>query len=511
MLFNSPVFLFAFLPISMIGYYFLLHRNFQTARIVWLVIVSLFFYSWWNPVYLPLLLGSIFVNYQLGNWIAKSLQLQKKALIILGVILNLGLIAYFKYANFFVDSLNTLGSISIDLQQVILPLAISFFTFQQISYLVDIYTGQSPEKSFFNYSLYVSFFPQLIAGPIVRHYEMLPQFHGFSTAAISENIAQGFSLFVMGLFKKVVMADSLAQYASPIFLQADNNLAVSFSEAWIAAIAYSFQLYFDFSGYSDMALGLALMFGIRLPINFFSPYKSRSVIEFWRNWHITLSRFLKDYLYVPLGGNRSGKTRRYLNLVITMLLGGLWHGASWNFVIWGGVHGSLLVINNAWRAFCRRWIRATFAPHFFAPISILITFVAVTLAWVIFRAESMSGALNMYNAMFGWGGSILPDSLSGLWGELNHYGEQAKSLTNGAAPLPTDFKFGLLMASSIIAIWWMPNTAQIFKLQAVEGECKHKLGFQWRPSNVWLVVTALMLIASLELMNSKSEFLYFQF
>jgi alginate O-acetyltransferase complex protein AlgI len=512
MLFNSPVFLFAFLPIAIIGYYFLLHRNFQTGRIVWLVLVSLFFYSWWNPVYLPLIAGSIVANYYLGLGINNSIGSKRKALVTLGVSLNLGLIAYFKYANFLVDSLSGIISTDFNIQRVILPLAISFFTFQQISYLVDIYKGQPVERKFFNYCLYVSFFPQLIAGPIVRHYEMLPQFHAYSLGNVSEYLAQGFSLFVVGLFKKVVMADSLAQYASPIFLQADNNLAVSFTEAWIAAIAYSFQLYFDFSGYSDMALGLALMFGIKLPINFFSPYKSASIIDFWRNWHITLSRFLKDYLYIPLGGNRSGRLRRYVNLLITMLLGGLWHGASWNFVIWGGIHGFLLMINNIWRGFCEKWIGMDSLSRLsFAPIGILITFTVVTLAWVVFRAETLSGAMNMYAAMFGISGAAIPDSWSGLWQELSQFGTNAKLLTSSANPLPTDFEFGLLMTFSIFVIWFLPNTAQTFKWQVVQPEHEKRNGLQWQPSSIWLLVIASMLIASLELMNSKSEFLYFQF
>jgi alginate O-acetyltransferase complex protein AlgI len=473
---------------------------------------SLFFYSWWNPVYLPLMLASIFVNYRFGIWIGSSVNGQKKLIAFIGVIINLGLIAYFKYANFFIDSLVATTALNINIQQVILPLAISFFTFQQIAYLVDIYKGQPSEKDLATYCLFVTFFPQLIAGPIVRHYEMLPQFHGNGIGNISENIAQGFSLFVIGLFKKVVMADSLAQYASPIFLQADNNLAVTFSEAWIGAMAYSFQLYFDFSGYSDMALGLALMFGVRLPINFFSPYKSHSIIDFWRNWHVTLSRFLRDYLYIPLGGGRSGKIRRYINLLVTMILGGLWHGASWNFVVWGGVHGLLLVVNNIWRQFCNRWMTGISLPStLVVPASILATFILVTTTWVIFRAETISGAANMLSAMFVLGNTTMPDNWMNLLEEVSRYGNAAKSITNEPIQLAIDFNFVLLMLSSIVVVWFVPNTAQIFQLQSEQTE--HKVGtrLHWLPQRFWLIVIALMLLTSLEFLSNNSEFLYFQF
>ncbi len=387
MLFNSYIFIFLFLPVTLLG--FVLLGKSRTLVMYWLTLASLVFYSYWNPAYLPLLLGSIGVNFGLGKAIARH---NSKPILTLGITLNLALIAYYKYAGFFLS----MSSSSFDLASTILPLGISFFTFQQIAYLVDTYKKKTVVHSFSEYALFVSFFPQLIAGPIVQQKDVLPQFRRNSFKLNQRMLFFGLSYFILGLFKKVVLADSFGQFANPLFAHANTADTLLFADAWAAALSYTFQLYFDFSAYSDMAIGLGLMFGIKLPLNFYSPYKSLNISDFWRRWHITLSHFLRDYLYIPLGGNKKGKHRRYLNLMIVMLLGGLWHGAGWTFILWGGLHGLYLVINHAW------WV---LKKHFTLPnipkaVAWGLTFTSVVFAWVLFRAESLETAIKI------WGGMI---------------------------------------------------------------------------------------------------------
>src|SRR5579863_7957836 len=346
MLFSSYTFLFQFLPAVALAFAAArLHS--PRAGILVLVGASLFFYGAWRPVYLLLLIASIGANFSLGLLMEDGSR--RRAVGMLGVSLNLALLCYFKYANFILDSVTALTGAPLPFVNIVLPLGISFFTFQQIAYLVDVMRGAKVERDVVSYTLFVSFFPHLIAGPLVHHAEMIPQFKRARTSRSAVLAARGLAIFVSGLFKKVVIADNLAQFVSPVFLQADTGGGVTTPWAWLATSAYTFQIYFDFSGYSDMAIGLALLFGIRLPVNFRSPYKATSIVEFWRRWHITLSRFLRDYLYIPLGGNRLGEQRRYLNLMVTMLLGGLWHGAGWNFLIWGGLHGLYLCVNHLWQ------------------------------------------------------------------------------------------------------------------------------------------------------------------
>ena len=315
MLFNSFQFIFVFLPLTLLGFHWIGKQGHHRACIAWLVGASLFFYSWWNPAYLVLILSSVLLNYGVGVSLASTpSNLNKKLVLIFGVTANLGLIGYYKYANFFVETFNMLVGTKQDLHEVILPLAISFFTFQQIAYLVDVYRGETREHNLLNYCLFVVFFPQLIAGPIVHHKEIWPQFARDALYRLrAENLAIGFTIFAIGLFKKVVLADEIAVFATAVFVGAENDIPATFFEAWGGALAYSFQLYFDFSGYSDMAIGVARMFGIRLPLNFNSPYKATSIIDFWQRWHITLSRFLRAYLYIPLGGNRKGQFRLFLS------------------------------------------------------------------------------------------------------------------------------------------------------------------------------------------------------
>ena len=443
-----------------------------------------------------------------------------KAILVAGIAANLGLLGYYKYANFFVDNLNALLGNNLILETIILPLAISFFTFQQIAYLVDAYRGETHEYSFLHYALFVTFFPQLIAGPIVHHHEMLPRFARSTIYRLkAEHLAVGLTIFTLGLFKKVVLADGVAVYATPVFNAAEAGTALTFFEAWGGALAYTFQLYFDFSGYSDMAIGLARMFGIRLPLNFNSPYKATSIIDFWRRWHITLSRFLRDYLYIPLGGSRKGEARRLTNLLITMLLGGLWHGAGWTFVLWGGMHGCYLVFNNIWRKWrsSRGHLHGTPAGRFFAW---LLTMLAVIVAWVPFRAEGLAATQNMLGAMLGFNGFPLPVSLTGKLGFIEpwliSFGAVFQSMfhnglanwTNGAAMI------FLLAMIAVVA----PNTQQIMQqyhpaLEVYNGEIqqfKYKLT-QWQPTALWAISIGSLFLISLAYLTRVSEFLYFQF
>ncbi|THB78634.1 MAG: MBOAT family protein [Desulfobulbaceae bacterium] len=415
MLFNSFLFIFFFLPVTLVVYYRLADSGFRSSAIAWLVICSLFFYGWWNPPYLLLIICSILVNFTIGRGLQRiAAGAAKKLLLTVGIAFNLSLLGYFKYANFFIDQLNVIFTTGVKLEPIMLPLAISFFTFQQIAYLVDVYRSDVQKYRFLHYCLFVTFFPQLIAGPIVQHHEMFPQFARLTQS--NERLKQlsfGMVLFLIGLSKKVLFADSLALYASPIFDGAERMVALSFWEGWSGALAYSLQLYFDFSGYSDMALGLAKMMNINLPINFNSPYKATSIIDFWRRWHITLSRFLRDYLYIPLGGNRVARPRYYTNLFLTMLLGGIWHGAGWTFVIWGALHGFCLIINHLWRSGCK----ALLGPdRKSTPIGIfcgrVLTLLCVIIGWVFFRAESVEGAWYLLGVMLGTNGFGVPQDLA---------------------------------------------------------------------------------------------------
>jgi len=353
MLFNSYIFLFCFLPITWILFRFACAMRITDVALAVLTVASLAFYSYWNPPFVFLILFSVLFNYAWGRIIERNMHAEnpRKIWLFSGVAVNLGLIAYFKYANFFMSNLAALGDFEWTSRSIFLPLGISFFTFQQIAYLIDCSKGKAREHTFTHYALFVTFFPQLIAGPIVRYDQIMPQFSRLRTFGLSyRNIALGIALLSLGLFKKLVIADTLSPWVAALF---DSSSTPTFFEAWAGTLSYTFQIYFDFSGYSDMALGLGKLFNIDLPLNFNSPYKATSVIEFWRRWHISLSTFLKDYLYIPLGGSRKGTLRRYGNLMITMLLGGLWHGASWNFVIWGGLHGMFLSVNHLFRSFTR--------------------------------------------------------------------------------------------------------------------------------------------------------------
>jgi len=491
MLFNSYEFIFLFLPIALLVFFWLAQLN-HTYSAAWLAVASIFFYGYWNVAYVGLLLLSIICNYVFGMWIAKE-RLKKaagdgKKLLIIAVAANLLLLGYYKYADFFLGSVNRVAGTQFSLVEIILPLGISFFTFTQIAFLVDTWQGKVREYNFVHYTLFVTYFPHLIAGPVLHHGEMMPQFAQRSNYRINwSHVADGILLFTLGLCKKTLWADSFAPYADAVFGGVERGEIPTVYEAWSGALAYTMQIYFDFSGYTDMALGIALMFNIRLPINFNSPYKASSIIDFWRSWHMTLSRFLRDYLYIPLGGNRKGKLRRYINLMVTMLLGGLWHGAGWTFVCWGALHGLYLAINHLWRewlpAGAVRWV-----PSMFSVIAGgAITFVSVVLAWVVFRSTDIAHAFIMLKAMTGI---------------------EAREITfekviHGQLLLSTGLsgrELVIMLLSAMAWVWLLPNST---RLKFIGGGTLLTLGQS--------IIAAVFLVLAIDRFGSYSPFLYFQF
>ena len=401
MLFNSLEYIILFLPITLVVYFLLNKRKLTTASTAWLVFASLFFYSWWNVKYLALIVGSILVNFGIGTALWRtarsgSEEQTRRYILTLGIVVNILLLSYYKYTDFFIANFNALTGLQIALQKVVLPLGISFFTFTQIAYLVDTYKNSAREYDFLNYALFVTFFPHLLAGPIIHHREMMPQFANLRNKVFSyRNMSQALFLFFIGLFKKVIIADALASVANTGF---NSAAGLTFRDAWVTSISYTMQIYYDFSAYTDMALAASLMFNIRLPINFNSPYKALDITDFWRRWHMTLSRFLRDYVYIPLGGNRKGSTRTYLNLMATFLVGGLWHGAGWTFVFWGFLHGAATIVH-------RFWQRLGFSLPRIAAWFLTFNFVNVT--WVFFRAKTWGDAREVLAAMFGMKGFMV--------------------------------------------------------------------------------------------------------
>ena len=519
MLFNSYVFIFVYLPIVLLGF-FALGRHSRFMGGLWLFAASLFFYGWWDPGSVGLLLTSMLFNYGIGVGIVNlhRQQAPQRAywLLSVGVIADLVLLGYFKYAEFFITNMNATLGIDAHVAAIALPLGISFFTFTQIAFLVDAYRCKVQETNLVHYGLFITYFPHLIAGPVIHHKEMMPQFAQNQTYSLRwPYLSAGLTLFAIGLIKKVGLADGIAPFASPAFAAAANGEHLSLLEAWTGALAYTFQLYFDFSGYSDMAIGLSCLFGVKLPLNFHSPYKSVNIIEFWRRWHMTLSRFLRDYLYISLGGNRKGRVQRYINLMLTMLLGGLWHGAGWTFVAWGGLHGLYLVINHAWhqvRTKCGQDInRSTPIGRLFG---MLLTFLAVVVAWVFFRAQDINAALNMLAAMCGQYGLMIPPEL--FRADTTEF-LAAQGILIGELPLFTKTPGDLVQAATWIAalwgiVWLAPNSQEIMagfnpSLEMITSSSR----LRWHPNKYWMLLTACALLYALSRMGKVSEFLYFQF
>ena len=386
MLFNSYIFIFLFLPLALLGYFLLNHRKQFRAANAFLILMSLWFYGYFNPRYLLILCLSILCNYALSRGMARAGRKGlRRFLLILGILGNLGTIFFFKYYDFFITTVNSVFSRNFNLRHILLPLGISFFTFQQISYLVDSYRGETAGYRFLDYALFVSFFPQLVAGPIVLHSEMIPQLQDAEKRRFCwNNLGHGMFLFAVGLSKKVLLADVLGKAVDWGFGGLDTLYAMSAVDAILVSLCYSFQLYFDFSGYCDMAMGIARMFNLQLPQNFNSPYKALSPMDFWARWHMSLTRFLRNYIYIPLGGSRKGKFRTYANVMIVFLISGLWHGANWTFVLWGGLHGAANCLNRAGKAV---WDRLHTVTRW------ILTFSLTNLLWVIFRADSVEHAV----------------------------------------------------------------------------------------------------------------------
>jgi alginate O-acetyltransferase complex protein AlgI len=487
MLFISFEFIFYFMPFFLVGY-FLLGR--YRSPVWFLTACSLLFYSQWEHKQVAVLILSATVNYLVYLYIVAPDRTDGgRRPLIAGLVFNLGILAYFKYAAFMLSILYAAIGLTHDAKSHYLPLGVSFFTFTQIMFLVDIYKQPRHDVSFRDFIAFVTFFPHLIAGPLLHHSRILPQLKRAQTYRWSSTaFAAGLSLFVIGFFKKVVLADSLASHPDLVFAAAEKGTQVPLFAAWSAALSFTFQLYFDFSAYCDMALGLSKMINIRMPINFFSPYKAVSIREFWRRWHITLSFFLRNYLYIPLGGNRGSHSRRLVNLVVTMLLAGLWHGAGWTFIAWGALHGLYLAVNHLWREFGFPLAR---------PLGWALTFTAVVVGWVIFRAETMSGALNMLSGMFTLHDVFMP----------------------ATALSPSVRDVAWVMGASIVA-FGLPNAAQFMWLYRpglnISRANIHRQAILplWRPTISWsLVMSALAAAAFLFALNRQVDvkFLYFQF
>ncbi len=464
------MFIFIFLPIMLIGYFWLLHKRLVLGSKVWLVGGSLFFYGFWNIIYIPLLLASIFINFFVGAAMADAPQTDERAkllktfsskkLLLFGIFFNIALLAYFKYTDFFLTNFNGIFGTNVPLTHIILPLGISFFTFTQIAFLVDAYKNEVKEVDLLRYMLFVTYFPHLLAGPILHHKEMMPQFASRWNFVLRwKNITSGLFLFSLGLFKKVIIADFFADYAN--YFYADTS-ALDMLQAWATSLSYTLQLYFDFSGYTDMAIGVSLLFNIRLPINFNSPYKATSIQDFWRRWHMTLSRFLRDYIYIPLGGSRKGSMRTSINLMATFIIGGIWHGAGWTYVFWGFLHGMALVINHIWKSLGLKLPTV---------VAWFLTFNFVNLAWVFFRAPTWEDATTVVNMMFAWSEFNLDDIY-----ESSVYWQ---------------------VIIGILLTLLLKNSNQWAKMQ------KPKLNYD--------LLTALLLIIGILSLSKVSEFIYFQF
>ena len=523
MLFNSFEFLFLFLPITLRTFY-VLGRWSPPVAIGWLALASVFFYGWWSPVYITLLLLSIIFNYCCGVLMSKLRQTSLAYLIfIFAISVNIIVLAFFKYIDLLFSSINSTIGTTIPALGIELPIGISFFTFTQIAFLVDTYRRVAKEYNIVHYLLFVSYFPHLIAGPVLHHKQMMPQFSQNDTFTLRlDNISVGLAFLVIGLSKKILIADQFSPFASGMFDGvAKNGVAPHLFLSWAGVLAYTFQIYFDFSGYSDMAIAISRLFGVKLPLNFNSPYKAMNIIDFWRRWHMSLSKFLRDYLYFALGGNRKGVFRRYVNLFITMLLGGLWHGASWTFLAWGGLHGFYLIINHAWNAFCEELkLRGNKSYLLWNTASWLLTFISVMVAWVFFRAADFTVAQNVLKGMIGLNGVWMPASLKGA---LGHYGDLAASygvvfnnhlLAFRQDDLSTsvgDLVRFLALALAGFALLACPNSQQIMNryrpaLEEISSSfATVKLG------PVTGFAAGVLFLLCLANLNHRSEFLYFQF
>jgi alginate O-acetyltransferase complex protein AlgI len=543
MLFNSYEFIFAFLPITLLGFYLLGSRS-RNLALFWLVLASLFFYAWWRPVNILIIAPSIAINYGLARALQRlvasgdSRRSSARAVLALGIVFNVCFLGYFKYVNFLGTIAHDIAGVDFVVTEVVLPLGISFITFQKIAFLIDVYGRRVQTFTLGNYTLFVLFFPQLIAGPIVHYREMMPQFERASCRFDTESFAAGITLFVFGLVKKAVLADGIAVYVTPLFDAAARGSQLSLPAAWIAALGFTLQIYFDFSGYSDMALGLARLVGVRLPPNFDSPLKSASIIDFWLRWHMTLTRFLTAYLYNPLVlwltrrrvargksmlGGRHVSVGAFMALlvgptILTMLVSGLWHGAGYMFVLWGFLHGVYLSVNHAWRMFrgrsrasqpgrVQRWL-----PGF------ALTFLSVVVGMVVFRATSPAAAKSILSGMLGLNGIGLPQALFDRLASLAAHSGGLLHVSGEISATDLTAAMSWVLALLVLALA-LPNTLQILERYAPGLSAPRptmEIGLLrrtlvWIPSLPWLAAVGALACIAVFRIGGQSEFLYWQF
>lgn len=497
MVFHSLGFIFLFLPIVFFGY-FSLNRINHTAAKLFLLSSSIFFYAWWNPKYLPLLIASILFNFGIGKWLSyPNTPLKRKLILALGIAGNLGVLGYYKYVDFFIHNLNFVLTDKIPYLNIALPLAISFFTFQQIAYVVDSYRGETGRYRLLDYSLFITVFPHLVAGPITHHGEMVSQFENPKNKFWnSENIARGLFIFSIGLYKKVILADTFAKWADYGYAHVGN---LSFFDAWLTSLSYTFQLYFDFSGYSDMAIGLALLFNIKLPANFNSPYKATSIQDFWRRWHITLSRFFTRYVYIPLGGSERGFVRVCVNVFIVFFLSGLWHGAGWTFIAWGVLHGVAMIVQRFWQK--TKITIPTWLGWF-------LTFQFINVTWVFFRSPSIHHAIAMLQQMAGMSGFGAPERAYfqytiPVWGKsIEHFFDLSFLQQLGFTSHISLFQNSLGYALASILVGFVVSLGMRNSISYFE---------QFKPRWWTAVVVAFMCSYALLNLGKISVFLYFNF
>jgi alginate O-acetyltransferase complex protein AlgI len=547
MLFNSYPFIFGFLPLTLAGF-FLLGRGSRAWAIRWLIVASLFFYAWWRPINLLIIAPSMIVNFLLARALQRLGHEEKRGaarwVLATGIAFNVLFLGYFKYANFFASATNDALGTNFVLARVILPLGISFITFQKIAFLVDVHARRIEEFTFEDYCLFVLFFPQLIAGPIVHYREMMPQFHRASARFDAENVAVGLTLFTFGLFKKVVLADAIAPMVTALFAHAATGAQISFLPGWMAALGFTFQIYFDFSGYTDMALGLGRFFGVKFPPNFNSPLKASSIIDFWLRWHMTLTRFLTAYIYNPLSlwttrrraaqglrpfSARSPSTSGFIEVLmlptlLTMFISGFWHGAGYLFILWGVLHGLYLTINHAWRLLAaRRWPDRERYERVMKPIGFVITFVAVVAGMVVFRAPTVGIATNMLRGMVGLHGVALPATVVDHLGRFGAMVGRLDEVALGDDGFRALAKWILLLGFFALAL---PNTLQLLSafepalgVKPAVGRRSSAIGrltafrsrLIWHPTLVWAIAVCILAAIGMYHLGGNSEFLYWQF
>lgn len=523
MLFNSHFFIFAFLPASLFVY-FALGRLSRDWALRWIIITSLIFYAWWRPGNVFIIVPAMLVNFTVAKLILYYVREEKatvtKLLLTSGIVFNLVVLGYFKYTNFLLAASNDVFGSGFVFKEIVLPLGISFITFQMIAFLVDVHGRKIESFRFQDFFSFVLFFPQLIAGPIVHYREMMPQFHNVSCRFSQTDLSVGITLFFFGLFKKVVIADSLAPLVSSIYAMADSGQTISLIPAWLSAIGFTFQIYFDFSGYSDMALGAARIFGIRLPVNFNSPLRSSNIIDFWLRWHVSLTRFLTAYIYNPIAlrvtrrrmaAGKSGFSRNGASLgaflqllmlpaIVTMLLSGLWHGAGYLFIGWGLMHGVYLTVNHAWRLYAHpKWSNSAQYERVMKPLGFALTFVCVAASMVVFRSLSLDTAANILSGMAGMNGIAT-----------------AGPLYDSVSIVLRDLALLVLLVGPIAL--FLPNTLQILDryepaIGFRESDAGNLLNYKvsWRPSLIWALVVTIVAVTATMNIGGYTEFLYWQF